>query len=67
MGLSKVSGFWEDNVWDHICEHTETLNLNLTPEEWSIEGGHLTPTMKSKRKVIKEMYKDLYEKLYGRS
>lgn len=41
--------------------------FQLTPGVWSIEAGHLTPTMKSKRKVIKEMYKDLYEKLYGRS
>ena len=41
--------------------------FQLTPDVWSIEAGHLTPTMKSKRKVIKEMYKDLYEKLYGRS
>ena len=41
--------------------------FQLTPDLWSIEAGHLTPTMKSKRKVIKEMYKDLYEKLYGRS
>ena len=41
--------------------------FQLTPDLWSIEAGHLTPTMKLKRKVIKEMYKDLYEKLYGRS
>ena len=41
--------------------------FQLTPDVWSIEAGHLTPTMKSKRKVIKEMYKDLYDKLYGRS
>ena len=41
--------------------------FQLTPDLWSIEAGHLTPTMKSKRKVIKEMYKDLYEKLYGRA
>jgi len=40
--------------------------FQLTPDIWSIEGGQLTPTMKAKRKVIKEMYKDLYEKLYGR-
>ena len=38
----------------------------LTPDTWSIEGGQLTPTMKAKRKVIKEMYQDLYEGLYGR-
>jgi len=41
--------------------------FQLTPDVWSIEAGHLTPTMKAKRKVIKEMYKDLYEKLYGRA
>ncbi|GHC53012.1 AMP-dependent synthetase/ligase [Ulvibacter litoralis] len=40
--------------------------FQLTPDVWSIEGGQLTPTMKAKRKVIKTMYKDLYEKLYGR-
>lgn len=39
----------------------------LTPDIWSIEDGQLTPTMKAKRKVIKERYKDLYEGLYGRS
>ena len=40
--------------------------FELTPDVWSIEGGQLTPTMKAKRKVIKEMYKDLYEKIYDR-
>ena len=38
--------------------------FELTPDEWSIDGGHLTPTMKMKRKIIKEIYKDLYEKIY---
>jgi long-chain acyl-CoA synthetase len=38
--------------------------FKLTPEEWSIEGGHLTPTMKMKRKIIKEIYKDLCEEIY---
>ncbi|MEQ6122881.1 long-chain fatty acid--CoA ligase [Pseudotenacibaculum sp. MALMAid0570] len=38
--------------------------FELTPEEWSIDGGQLTPTMKMKRKIIKEIYKDLYERIY---
>ena len=38
--------------------------FELIPEIWSIEGGQLTPTMKMKRKVIKEQYKDLYDKIY---
>ena len=40
--------------------------FELTPDVWSIEAGHLTPTMKMKRKVIKEMYKDLSERIYGK-
>jgi len=39
--------------------------FELTPDEWSIEAGHLTPTMKIKRKVIKEKYKSLHEKIYN--
>lgn len=40
--------------------------IELTPEVWSVENGLLTPTMKLKRKVIKEKYLDLYHKLYGK-
>ncbi|MEN8914155.1 MAG: AMP-dependent synthetase/ligase [Polaribacter sp.] len=39
--------------------------FELTTDEWSIEEGHLTPTLKMKRKVIKEKYKDLYQKIYN--
>ena len=38
--------------------------FELTPNAWTIEGGHLTPTMKMKRKIIKEIYSDLYHKIY---
>lgn len=38
--------------------------FELTPEVWSVELGHLTPTMKMKRKVIKEMYAPLIDKIY---
>ena len=38
--------------------------FELTPDIWSIEEGHLTPTMKMKRKFIKEKYMDLFNKIY---
>lgn len=38
--------------------------FEITPDIWTIDDGHLTPTMKMKRKVIKEKYKDLIEKIY---
>ena len=39
--------------------------FEITPDEWSIEEGLLTPTMKMKRKVIKEKYKNLYQKIFN--
>lgn len=39
--------------------------FELTPEVWSIEDGLLTPTLKLKRKAIKEKYIQLYNKMYG--
>ncbi len=39
--------------------------FDLTPEVWSIELGLLTPTLKLKRKAVKERYIKLYNELYG--
>lgn len=39
--------------------------IELTPDIWSISGGHLTPTMKLKRKAVLELYKNLFIKIYG--
>ena len=39
--------------------------FELTPDLWTIDGGHLTPTLKLKRKIVFEKYKDLYSKIYG--
>lgn len=38
--------------------------FEITPQVWSIDDGHLTPTMKMKRDVIKNMYTTLIEKIY---
>ena len=39
--------------------------FEITPEEWTIEDNLLTPTMKMKRKNIKEKYKHLHQKIYN--
>ena len=51
--LNQKLGNWE-----------QVKRIELTPEIWSVDNGMLTPTMKLKRKVIKERYIDLYNKLY---
>ncbi|MFD0991980.1 AMP-dependent synthetase/ligase [Tenacibaculum geojense] len=56
-----------DECNKHFGKWEQIKRFTITPDEWSIDGGHLTPTMKMKRKIIKEIYKDLYEKMYDRA
>lgn len=53
-----------DEVNEKFGHWEQIKKFEITPDLWTIEGGHLTPTMKMKRKVIKEIYKDLIEKIY---
>lgn len=36
----------------------------LVADEWSVTNGFLTPTLKVKRNVVKDVYKDLINKMY---
>ncbi|WP_445737018.1 AMP-dependent synthetase/ligase [Mariniflexile sp.] len=38
--------------------------FEITPDVWTIEEGHLTPTLKLRRKIVKEKYASLIEKIY---
>ncbi len=53
-----------DDANKNFGKWEQVKKFELTPELWTIDDGHLTPTMKMKRKVIKEKYKDLIEKIY---
>ena len=63
-------------VMERIDLEVETINkkfgnweqlkkVQLTPDLWTIDAGHLTPTMKLKRKILMEKYNDLFVKIYG--
>ena len=61
-----------DRIQNEIDNHNKQFGnwekvkkFELTPDIWSIESGHLTPTMKLKRKVIKEKYTKLYSRIYS--
>jgi long-chain acyl-CoA synthetase len=39
--------------------------FELLPNEWSVNGGEMTPTLKLKRKVILEKYRDAIARIYA--
>ncbi len=49
---------------EKFAKWEKVKQFRLTPDIWSMEGGHLTPTMKLKRKIIKEKYMTLYNDIY---
>lgn len=40
-------------------------NFAVLPREFSIESGEMTPSLKVKRKVVDDRYKELIDRLYG--
>lgn len=50
---------------EDFAKWEKVKQFRLTPDVWSVEEGHLTPTMKLKRKIVKEKYLDLYNDIYG--
>lgn len=50
---------------EEFAKWEKVKQFRLTPDVWSVEEGHLTPTMKLKRKIVKEKYMDLYNDIYG--
>ncbi|WP_298350485.1 long-chain fatty acid--CoA ligase [uncultured Dokdonia sp.] len=54
-----------DEANESFAKWEKVKAFRLTPDAWTVEGGHLTPTMKLKRKIIKENYVHLYNDIYG--
>jgi len=49
----------------HFGKWEQIKEFQITNEEWTPESGHLTPTLKMRRKIILEKHKNLYDKIYN--
>ena len=63
----KVRGLYKELIesFNKFFNHVEQVKkFELLPNEWTIESGELTPTLKLKRKVIMEKFKPAIERIY---
>jgi long-chain acyl-CoA synthetase len=49
----------------HFNPVEQVKKFELLPREWTVEGGELTPTLKLKRRVIMDKYRDLVARMYA--
>jgi long-chain acyl-CoA synthetase len=48
-----------------LADYEKVKRIGLLAEEFTIDGGELTPTLKVKRRVVEEKYGELIESLYS--
>lgn len=48
-----------------LAQYERVKRIALLPHELTIESGEMTPTLKVKRRVIDEKYRDVIDKLYA--
>lgn len=52
-------------TFNDFFNHVEQVKkFELIPQEWTIDTGELTPTLKVKRKIVMEKFKDAVERIY---
>ena len=53
-----------DEVNGRLAHHETMKRVQVVPDEWSVEDGELTPSMKLKRRVIEAKYKSAIDGFY---
>jgi long-chain acyl-CoA synthetase len=47
-----------------LAQYESIKKVIVVPDEWSVESGELTPSLKLKRRVLNEKYKDAIAAIY---
>lgn len=54
-----------DQFNSHFGQWEQIKRFEMSPAPWTVESGELTPTMKPKRKVVMEVCKTQFDKIYN--
>ena len=64
----KTIQFFENEVkgaMENFAKYEKVKKFKLVPDEWSVDSGELTPTLKVKRKVVEKKYAELIDDIYN--
>jgi len=53
------------SVNDRLARAEQVKSYRVMPSAWSPETGELTPTLKLRRKVVLDLYRDVVEPMYA--
>ena len=53
-----------DEITRDLAPHEKIKKIALIPQEFTIEGGELTPSLKIRRKFVEDKYRDVIDALY---
>jgi long-chain acyl-CoA synthetase len=68
VGAEDVRAIYQpivDEVNRHLAQFERIKKFVLVPEEFSVATGELTPTLKIKRRVVLDKYRELIEGMYS--
>ncbi len=54
-----------ERLTPHLASYEKIKKITLLDKDFEIEAGELTPTLKVRRKIVEEKYKDLIDRMYA--
>jgi len=64
-GIHKLLQGYIDEVNDDLASYETIKKFRVLPEDFSVESGEMTPSLKVKRRVIQRRYEDLIDGFYA--
>ena len=70
IGKPEIEEFYRKRIDDATPEFArfeKIKRFTLLPKDFTVEEGEITPTLKIRRKIVEEKYKDIIESMYEES
>jgi len=68
LGRADVVALYQeilDSLNRELAEYERIRKFRLLPHEFSIDSGELTPTLKVRRKIVEDRWRDTIDQMYG--